>query len=83
MADNGSMYQGHDWDILRWGHAGLPPAPDRRGFDGIRVFGGPHAEGCYFTFCDGSVQFISYDIDGETHRRLSNRHDALPTPGWN
>jgi prepilin-type N-terminal cleavage/methylation domain-containing protein len=82
-ADNGSMYQGHDWDNLRWGHPDLPPTPDRRGFDGIRVYGSAHPEGCFFAFCDGSVQFIRYDIDGETHRRLSNRHDARPTPSWN
>ena len=25
-ADNGSMYEGHDWDVLRWGHPDLPPA---------------------------------------------------------
>jgi prepilin-type N-terminal cleavage/methylation domain-containing protein len=82
-ADNGGMYIGHDWDNLRWGHPDLPPSPDRRGFDGIRVFGSTHPEGCFFAFCDGSVQFIRYDIDGETHRRLSNRHDGRPTPDWN
>jgi len=82
-ADNGSMYQGHDWDILRWGHPDLPPTPDRRGVDGIRVFGSAHMEGCYFAFCDGSVQFIRYDIEGEIHRRLSNRRDKRPTPDWN
>ncbi len=81
-ADNGSAYQGHDWDVLRWGHPDLPPTPDRRGFDGRRVYGSPHPAGCFFAFCDGSVQFISFEINGEIHRRLSNRHDGRVLPDW-
>ena len=76
-ADNGSLYQGHDWDNLRWGHSAYVPRQDRSGEQCWQCFGSVHAGNCYFAMCDGSVRAINYTIDGETHRRLSNRDDGL------
>jgi prepilin-type N-terminal cleavage/methylation domain-containing protein len=57
-----------------------PPVQDLAGYSyqfGIEIFGAAHRKGCFFAFCDGSVQFIDYNIDKEIHRRLSNRRDGL------
>lgn len=74
--DDQSMYSGYDYDTFRWAKPNRPPlmddaatAPDR--------FGSAHPAGCNLVFCDGSVHTISYEIDPEIHRRLSNRRDRL------
>jgi len=77
-ADNNSMYQGHDWDILRWGSASYPPDRDRPGVDCWQCFGSAHINGTYFVFGDGHVQLVRHGIDAETHRRLGNRADKAP-----
>jgi prepilin-type N-terminal cleavage/methylation domain-containing protein len=81
-ADDGNMYQGYDWDVVRWGNFdasnannNLPPLRDRSGLGMIPNFGSPHAAVCNFVYCDGSVHGISYTIDMETHHRLCNRKD--------
>ncbi|MHB1038405.1 MAG: DUF1559 domain-containing protein [Pirellulales bacterium] len=74
-ADNNSMYQGHDWDVLRWTASGYPPYRDTPGYDTWRNFGSAHVGGCHFLFCDGSVRSISYQIDMTTYTRLGNRRD--------
>jgi prepilin-type N-terminal cleavage/methylation domain-containing protein len=75
--DNTSMYQGHDWDVLRWGHPSLMPARDRNGASLNGAFGGPHSAGFIAVFCDGSVHSINFAIDANTHTRLANRKDGL------
>jgi hypothetical protein len=39
-------------------------------------FGGPHPGGWIALFCDGSVQFLSYDMNPNTHQNFGNRMDG-------
>jgi prepilin-type N-terminal cleavage/methylation domain-containing protein len=91
--DNGALYEGHDWDVLRWAGGdgnntnGTPntsldwvPIHDTNSTDdnfGRAVFGSAHSAGCFFVMCDGSVQTISYEVDPKIHWRLSNRRDGV------
>jgi hypothetical protein len=44
-----------------------------------RGFGGPHAGSFGMATCDGAVPRISYQIDGQVHAYLANRHDETGT----
>jgi prepilin-type N-terminal cleavage/methylation domain-containing protein len=78
-ADNGSLWQGHDWDNLRWSNASYPPRRDESGHECWRCFGGPHLRGSLFVFCDGSVHAINYVVDPEVFRKLGSRADGDKT----
>jgi prepilin-type processing-associated H-X9-DG protein len=65
---------------------GFPPAPDvetpnqdveRYQF----AFGGPHSGGWQAVFCDGSVRFVSYEMEPMIHRWLGNRRDGNAVQG--
>jgi prepilin-type N-terminal cleavage/methylation domain-containing protein len=77
---------GFDIDINRW--TKFPPQPDTKYNTSSRqeigeshddqwsVFGGSHAAGCQFVFCDGSVHTITYDVDVITFSRLGPVDDG-------
>ncbi|MDA8745107.1 DUF1559 domain-containing protein [Rubripirellula amarantea] len=76
-ADNGhdqSMFSGVDLDISRW--TITAPAWDSVEMELYeRRFGAAHATGCYMSYCDGSVDFVTYQVDQELHRSRGNRKD--------
>lgn len=78
--DNTSMYQGHDWDVIRWANtsAQLKPIQDQSGnTTKSGAYGSAHSGGFMVVLCDGSVRMINYSIDGQTHTNLANRKDGL------
>lgn len=42
-------------------------------------FGSAHAGGFNMSYCDGSVSFVSFDIDPDLHRLTGNRGDGVVT----
>ena len=78
--DDLCQYVGYCSDIVRW--TSPPPwlsdAPrwDYPGFSWGCGFGSPHANGCNFAFCDGSVHLIGYGISPAIYSSLMNRRDG-------
>jgi len=87
--DNASLYSGYCSDLYRFGgilealKIGMSPfaAPlsDSGGAgDGAAAsarFGSPHQSGFSIVYCDGSVHFLSFDLDPEVHLRSGHRSD--------
>jgi prepilin-type N-terminal cleavage/methylation domain-containing protein len=46
-----------------------------------RTFGSKHVGGCHMLMSDGSVRFMSTNMDLTTHRGLAVRNDGLPVGG--
>lgn len=60
----------------------VPLKPDepgqKQGIDNAR-FGSAHTGGFNMAYCDGSVQFVSFDVDPTIHRLRGNRSDGMVT----
>ena len=78
--DNEFLFCGYDNEShrLTYFDPAYAPRPDTPGVENYLSFGSAHATGFNMSFCDGSVQSLSYDIDLATHNRLGNRRDGLP-----
>jgi type II secretory pathway pseudopilin PulG len=80
-ADDQCVYSGNDNDNV--GFTGKTaddiylPQPDSRpaNADLKFRFGGPHAESFAMAMCDGSVSYLSFDVDAVTFWRLGGRND--------
>ncbi len=72
--DNESLYTGFNNDNFR--SAFSPPTRDCPGLTDPLLFGSNHPGLCNFTFCDGSVKGISYDVDATVFMNLGNRQDG-------
>ncbi|UUO06138.1 DUF1559 domain-containing protein [Blastopirellula sp. J2-11] len=46
------------------------------------TFGSHHPGGCHMAMGDGSIHFVSENINIDIHRQLSKRSDGLPTGGF-
>jgi prepilin-type N-terminal cleavage/methylation domain-containing protein/prepilin-type processing-associated H-X9-DG protein len=55
------------------------PDTDTTSPDSVGRFGSAHSGGWNVSYCDGSVTFVSYDIDWQVHRDLGNREDGNAT----
>jgi prepilin-type N-terminal cleavage/methylation domain-containing protein len=79
--DNENMYAGDNDDSTRTTVYILHYSRDIAGYDSSQEFGSAHVVGAHFTFCDGSVRSINYDImstkEGEEiFKCLGNRNDG-------
>ncbi|MAT72902.1 MAG: hypothetical protein CMJ58_25760 [Planctomycetaceae bacterium] len=77
MNDDQSVWQGDDMDLMA--STQFPPRCDPPEFSwnmGM-PFGSAHPDGFNMAFCDGSVQFVSYEIAPATHNESGNRFDGI------
>ena len=70
FGDNESMHGGYDNDICRVTFA--PPQRDASESNTLR-FGSAHAAGVNMLYCDGSVRFVAYDVDGDVFLESGER----------
>jgi hypothetical protein len=82
FGDDQSCWVGDDLDMNRFADDTLRPLPDQRGLPEYLRFGSAHASVFQMSFCDSSVQSISYDIDPVTHQRLGGRRDGEIVAGY-
>ena len=74
--DDRCLWNGFDNDTLRRAGDAYRPCQDRIGADFDYLYGSPHAGALGMGMADGSVQRVSYSVDGETWQNLANRADG-------
>jgi prepilin-type N-terminal cleavage/methylation domain-containing protein/prepilin-type processing-associated H-X9-DG protein len=78
--DDWSLYTGFQDDIYRSTNLNWRPSHDTAVSTGGEEgrFGSPHDGGFHMAMCDGSVHFVSFDVEGLVHKRLGSRADGQP-----
>jgi len=74
--DNETMYVGMDNDLERCTNS--PPMQDTWGVTDTLRFGSAHADGLNMLKCDGSVQFVNYNVDPTIWQAEGNRISENP-----
>jgi prepilin-type processing-associated H-X9-DG protein len=75
--DNSAMYQGYDWDTIRF--SGQGPEQDNdsgNSQDEQRAFGSAHTSGFNVVYVDGSVHDFNFDVDRQLFSELGNRNNG-------
>lgn len=80
-SDNNSMYQGYDWDVVRWMDVKDAYLPQQDGSitpveKCSKRFGSIHPGTVQAVYCDGSVRGLSFDIDPEAWQMMGIRNDG-------
>jgi prepilin-type N-terminal cleavage/methylation domain-containing protein len=78
-ADNNSLYQGYDWDVIRWANRAdaYRPARDLEMHAACTFrFGSAHTTGFYAVYADGSVHPLEFGIDPLVWEFLGDRNDG-------
>jgi len=86
-ADNNSMYQGYEWDTIRWASSYVNPAdgsmpgmpkPDTEDprEPATYRFGSSHPGVFLAANCDGSVHVLTFEIDPKRWEQLGSRNDG-------
>jgi hypothetical protein len=79
--DDWTLYSGFQDDDFRSTNSKFPPAGDgepmAHGGEEGRL-GSAHSGGWHAAMCDGSVHFVSFELNPVVHQRLGNRADGSP-----
>jgi prepilin-type processing-associated H-X9-DG protein len=76
-----STYNGEN--PVSWGRRADPGVGLSQGLkDPNWKFGSYHTGGCFFAFCDGSVQRIPHSINPDILSMLADRQDGLVIPSY-
>ena len=83
---NQAAYCGYEWDNQKvaWNplastvdaQEDFQPRADTPNYDSFLIWGSAHSAGINMAYCDGSVQFVSYDVDPFVHSYSANRLDG-------
>ncbi|MCH2178558.1 MAG: DUF1559 domain-containing protein [Mariniblastus sp.] len=76
-SDNEGYTSGWDWDIIRWGDQ--TPIPDRQALSAEVRFGSAHPQGLNFVFVDGSVHYVTTNVDLQIFQNACQRDDNATT----
>ncbi len=71
ISDNETMFTGYNNDVSRVTY--YRPERDRPGHALLAAFGSAHVGGLNMLYCDGSVHFISFEVDPAVHCRAGER----------